>query len=108
MKLIQLIVLLATLFVSQFFAHAQELRRIMYGTTASPSHLPIWVAKDAGLFEKAGMNVEPVQIRGGSLITLAIITGATTVLGRERSQLRLPAQRVATGSFCLSVNQTVT
>ena len=39
------------------------------------AHLPVWVAKDAGLFEKAGMNVEPVQIRGGSLITLAIITG---------------------------------
>jgi NitT/TauT family transport system substrate-binding protein len=75
MKLIQLIVFIATLFVSQFFAHSQELRRIMYGTSASPSHLPIWVAKDAGLFEKAGMNIEPVQIRGGSLITLAIITG---------------------------------
>lgn len=55
--------------------HAQELRRILYGTTASPSHMPIWVAKDAGLFEKAGLNIEPVQIRGGSLITLAIITG---------------------------------
>jgi len=54
---------------------SQELRRILYGTTASPSHLPIWVAKDAGLFEKAGLNVEPVQIRGGSLITMAIITG---------------------------------
>ncbi len=56
-------------------ASAQELRRILYGTTASPSHLPIWVAKDAGYFEKIGLNVEPVQIRGGSLITLAIITG---------------------------------
>jgi NitT/TauT family transport system substrate-binding protein len=54
---------------------AQELRRILYGTTASPSHLPIWVAKDAGYFEKNGLNVEPVQVRGGSLITLAIITG---------------------------------
>ncbi len=54
---------------------AEELRRILYGTTASPSHLPIWVAKDAGYFEKYGLNVEPVQIRGGSLITLAIITG---------------------------------
>jgi ABC-type nitrate/sulfonate/bicarbonate transport system substrate-binding protein len=53
----------------------QELRRILYGTTASPSHLPVWVAKDAGFFEKAGLNVEPVQIRGGTLIALAIITG---------------------------------
>ena len=33
------------------------------------------MAKDAGYFEKYGFNVEPVQIRGGSLITLAIITG---------------------------------
>jgi ABC-type nitrate/sulfonate/bicarbonate transport system substrate-binding protein len=55
-------------------AHTQELRRILYGTTASPSHLPVWVAKDAGYFAYYGLNVEPVQIRGGSLITLAIIT----------------------------------
>jgi NitT/TauT family transport system substrate-binding protein len=61
--------------ISQIEAYAAELRRILYGTTASPSHLPVWVAKDAGYFEKNGLNVEPVQIRGGSLITLAIITG---------------------------------
>ncbi len=54
---------------------AQELKRILYGTTASPSNLPIWVGRDAGYFESYGLNVEPVQIRGGSLITLAIITG---------------------------------
>ena len=68
------IIFLCLLF-NQSHSEAQELRRIPYGTTASPSHLPVWVAKDAGLFEKAGLNVEPVQIRGGSLITLAIITG---------------------------------
>lgn len=56
-------------------ASAQELKRIYYGTSASPAHLPVWVAKDAGLFAQHGLNVEPVQIRGGSLITLAIITG---------------------------------
>jgi NitT/TauT family transport system substrate-binding protein len=56
-------------------APAQELKRILYGTSASPAHLPVWVAKDAGYFEKQGFFVEPVQIRGGSLITLAIITG---------------------------------
>ena len=37
---------------------AQELRRIHYGTTTSTAHLPIWVAKDAGLFAKNGLNVE--------------------------------------------------
>ena len=54
---------------------AQELKRIYYGTSASPAHLPVWVARDAGLFARHGLNVEPVQVRGGSLITLAIITG---------------------------------
>src|SRR5512141_566911 len=65
-----------SLFVLPQLASAgEEPRRIMYGTTASPSNLPIWVAKDAGYFDKYRFNVEPVQIRGGSLITLAIITG---------------------------------
>jgi len=55
-------------------ARAGELKRIYYGTTASPAHLPVWVARDAGFFAQYGLQVEPVQIRGGSLITLAIIT----------------------------------
>ena len=31
-------------------APGQELRRIYYGTSTSTAHLPIWVAKDSGLF----------------------------------------------------------
>ena len=56
-------------------APAQDLRRIHYGTTTSTAHLPIWVAKDTGLFAKNGLNVEPVQIRGGALITMGIMSG---------------------------------
>jgi NitT/TauT family transport system substrate-binding protein len=56
-------------------AAAQEVRRLHYGTTTSTAHLPIWVAKDAGLFAKNGLNVEPVQIRGGALITMGIMSG---------------------------------
>jgi NitT/TauT family transport system substrate-binding protein len=56
-------------------ALAQELRRIHYGTTTSTAHLPIWVAKDAGFFASNGLNVEPVQIRGGALITMGIMSG---------------------------------
>ena len=62
-------------------APAQEMRRIHYGTTASPAHLPVWVAKDAGFFAQHGLNVEPVQVRGGTLITLAIITGDLPLSG---------------------------
>ncbi len=68
------VTLVAMLWATQSAA-TQELKRILYGTTASPSNLPVWVARDAGYFERYGLNVEPVQIRGGSLITLAIITG---------------------------------
>lgn len=68
-------VILVALLLVVPIARAEELRRILYGTTASPSHLPVWVAKEAGYFEKNGLSVDPVQIRGGSLITLAIITG---------------------------------
>ena len=74
-SLIVLLTLICTFLPTYQTVGAQELRRILYGTSASPSHLPVWVAKDAGYFEKYGFNVEPVQIRGGSLITLAIITG---------------------------------
>src|ERR671910_2957566 len=73
--LLFLLVTSCALFPVHRNSSAQELRRILYGTSASPSHLPVWVAKDAGYFAKHGFNVEPVQIRGGSLITLAIITG---------------------------------
>ena len=77
----------------------QEPRRILYCTTASPSHLPVWVAKDAGLFEKYGMNVEPVHIRGGSLITMAIITGNLPFSGAGAESV--VAARVAGGDVVL-------
>lgn len=80
-------------------AQAQELRRILYGTTASPSHLPVWVAKDAGLFEKYGMNVEPVHIRGGSLVTMAIITGNLAFSGAGAESV--VAARAAGGDVVL-------
>ena len=72
-RLLLLVAALCSFWLPCQQAHTQELRRILYGTTASPSQLPVWVAKDAGYFEKQGLNVEPVQIRGGSLITVAIL-----------------------------------
>ena len=74
-RCLAIVVTLLGIFGASQSAATQELKRILYGTTASPSNLPVWVARDAGYFENYGLNVEPVQIRGGSLITLAIITG---------------------------------
>src|SRR5262249_57453593 len=79
--------------------YSQGLRRILYGTTASPSQLPVWVAKDAGFFEKQGLNVEPVQIRGGSLITVAILTGNLQFSGAGAESV--VAARAAGGEIVL-------
>lgn len=73
--LIGLMATLCALILARSTGSAQELRRIHYGTSVSISHLPVWVAKDAGLFAKKGLNVEPVQIRGGALITMGIMSG---------------------------------
>jgi ABC-type nitrate/sulfonate/bicarbonate transport system substrate-binding protein len=35
----------------------------------------IWVAKDEGLFERYGLNVEPVFLRGGQLAIQALAAG---------------------------------
>jgi NitT/TauT family transport system substrate-binding protein len=74
-RLITLMAAFCALFSAQPPASAQDLRRIHYGTSISISHLPVWVAKDAGFFTKKGLNVEPVQIRGGALITMGIMSG---------------------------------
>jgi NitT/TauT family transport system substrate-binding protein len=74
-KIISAVILYCLASLAEAPLFAQELRRIHYGTTTSSAHLPVWVAKDAGLFSKTGLNVEPVQIRGGALITMAIISG---------------------------------
>ena len=80
-------------------ATAQELKRIYYGTTASPAHLPVWVARDAGLFARHGLDVEPVQIRGGSLIALVIITGDLPLSGAGAESV--VAARAAGGDVVL-------
>jgi NitT/TauT family transport system substrate-binding protein len=60
---------------------AQEPRKIRYGTTLSVAHLPVFVAREAGLFAKRGLEVEPIHIRGGALITMAIMSGSLQFSG---------------------------
>jgi NitT/TauT family transport system substrate-binding protein len=96
LSLIFIIVLTA---FSSDYARAQELRRIHYGTTASPANLPIWAAKDAGLFAKKGLNVEPVQIRGGALITMGIMSGQLQFSGAGAESI--VAARVESGDVVL-------
>jgi NitT/TauT family transport system substrate-binding protein len=63
------------------WSFAQEQLRIPYGVTTSLQHLPVLVGKDSGLFAKYGLNVEPIHIRGGALITTMIMSGTVQFSG---------------------------
>jgi NitT/TauT family transport system substrate-binding protein len=68
--------LFAALFVWSASVHAQELKRIKIGYPAiSYNQIHIWVAKDAGLFRKHGLDTEIVFFRGGQMATQALVAG---------------------------------
>jgi NitT/TauT family transport system substrate-binding protein len=57
-------------------ARAQALKKIKIGYPAiSYNQIHIWVAKDAGLFRKHGLDAEVIFFRGGQLATQALVAG---------------------------------
>ena len=78
---VRILIVAGALLLGHVTAHAQELRRILYGTSTSIAHLPVWVGQDSGLFTKNGLSIEPVQIRGGAVSTMAIMSGQTVLSG---------------------------
>lgn len=57
-------------------AAAQELKKIKIGYPAiSYNQIHIWIAKDAGLFRKHGLDTEIVFFRGGQMATQALVAG---------------------------------
>ena len=55
---------------------AQELKKLKIGYPAiSYNQVHIWVARDAGLFRKQGLDVEVVFFRGGQTATQALVAG---------------------------------
>ena len=71
---------IAALFLSALFcfssAGAQEAKKIKIGYPAiSYNQIHIWVAKDAGLFRKYGLDAEIVFFRGGQMATQALVAG---------------------------------
>src|SRR3989338_440911 len=54
----------------------QELKKIKIGYPAiSYNQIHIWVAKDAGIFKKYGLDAELIFFRGGQLATQALVAG---------------------------------
>jgi NitT/TauT family transport system substrate-binding protein len=63
-------------------ALAQDTQRLRYGTTNSIMNLPVWVAQDARLFSKHGLNnVEVIFIQSGTLITMGVVSGELNFSG---------------------------
>ena len=51
-----------------------QLTKINVGYSAiSGDALPAWLAKDAGIFEKNGLDVQPVFFSGGTTAVMALV-----------------------------------
>jgi NitT/TauT family transport system substrate-binding protein len=56
--------------------NAQDIKKIKIGYPAiSYNQIHIWVAKEAGLFRKHGLDAEVVFFRGGQMATQALVAG---------------------------------
>ena len=56
--------------------HAQALKKIKIGyPSLSFRQSNVWVAREMGLFNKYGLEVEPILFRGGQVATQALVSG---------------------------------
>jgi ABC-type nitrate/sulfonate/bicarbonate transport system substrate-binding protein len=68
-------VLLSTVALNWSPASAQ-LTRVNVGYSAlSGDQLPLWIGKELGIFEKEGLDVQPIFFTGGSTAILALVSG---------------------------------
>lgn len=81
MSRLQVVAATALLALAAARAEPQDVPRIRYGVTASVAHLPVVIAKETGLFQKYGFDVEVIHIRGGALITMTIMSGSVQFSG---------------------------
>src|SRR5918996_3513508 len=57
-------------------ASAQGLKKIRIGyPSLSFRQSNVWIAKEVGLFNKYGLEVEPIFLRGGQMATQALVAG---------------------------------
>lgn len=66
--------LAATFFL--FSPASAQLAKVHVGYSAiSGDQLPLWVGKELGIFEKNGLDVQPIFFTGGSTAILALVSG---------------------------------
>jgi len=73
--------LLTFLLVASAFAQEKKLERIRVGGgSASATQMSMWLAKEAGLYEKNGLSVEAISIPGSSLALQAMLAGEVPII----------------------------
>ena len=76
MKKTFVLFVLSALFFSSGLVRAQTLKKIKIGyPSLSFRQSNVWVAKEMGLFNKYGLEVEPILFRGGQVATQALVSG---------------------------------
>lgn len=76
----ELPLLCLTLWICLSSAAAAQLTKMNVGYSAiSGDALPAWVAKDAGIFEKNGLDVQLVFFSGGTTAVMALISADTPI-----------------------------
>jgi len=61
-------------------AVSAQLTKMIVGYSAMTSaHLPAWLAKEAGIFAKNGLDVQLVYVRGGATVMMALLSKETPI-----------------------------
>jgi NitT/TauT family transport system substrate-binding protein len=84
--------LLLVFFSKALFAQPLETLNVSYASVTG-SRIPLWIAKDSGLFEKYGLNVNLVVIAAGSAAIGALAGGDVEVLGAPGTTTLVSAAR---------------
>jgi len=72
----------ALIFLCSEFSSAQQLETLNVSyASVTGSRIPLWIAKDAGLFEKNGLYVNLVVIAAGNAAIGALASGDVEILG---------------------------
>jgi len=62
--------------IFSFSSASAQLAKVNVGYSAiSGDQLPLWVGKELGIFEKNGLDVQPIFFTGGSTAILALVSG---------------------------------
>ena len=90
---IPLLIAILTVFVANI-ASAQQLETLNVSyASVTGSRIPLWIARDAGLFEKYGLNVNLVVIAAGTAAIGALASGDVEILGAPGSTTMVSAAR---------------